>query len=210
MVQYFSDVFCPIANWSVCMNKKMNKIFNEAKRNWYKEKYTKSFHLYLKCANKGHIPCYDELAYMYHDGIGTCTNLTKALYWYKKAEKAGVHCHLNIADIYTKSQYKNVDKEKYWLKKGIERKDSSSMYNMAIFYRQQNKMKKMKKWFIKSYKANDGSAAFELAKFYLSKGKIKKGIKYLKITINHPHKTLYEQEKSELYLARIKKFKKYT
>lgn len=67
---------------------------------------------------------------------------------------------------------------------------------------------KCKKWFKKSFKQDDGSAAYELARIYLSKVKIKKAIKYLKIAIEHQHITLYEREKSQLYLKRIKKFKK--
>lgn len=187
------------------MNKKQS-IYQKAKKAWNEGNYQLSFKLYKKCAKMKFTPAYFDLGYMYDDGIGTKVNKDKALYWYKKSEKHGEHCHNNIASIY--AVYRNRDKERYWYKKGIQRKDSSAMFNMAIFYREKNCMKKMQKWFKKSFKQDDGSAAYELARIYLSKVKIKKAIKYLKIAIEHQHITLHEREKSQLYLKRIKNFKK--
>ncbi|MCF6245274.1 MAG: hypothetical protein L3J43_09585 [Sulfurovum sp.] len=181
------------------------KLFKKANQAWKAGKTTKSFKYYKKCAKMGHTPCYFSLGYMYDDGMGTEIDKIKALYWYKKADKSGIHCHDNIANIYAQKPFNNRAKEKQWLKKGIQRKDTSTMYNMAIFYREENRMKKMQKWFKKSYMYNDGSAAFELAKIYLSKAKIDKGMKYLEIVHNHDNVTLYEREKSEEYLKKLRK-----
>jgi len=57
------------------------------------KKNYKIFSSLFKMCKKAHTACYDELAYMYHDGLGTCINQTKALYWYKKAEKAEINKH---------------------------------------------------------------------------------------------------------------------
>ena len=205
MVQYFSDVFCPMGNWGYLMKKEMKKYFDKASQAWKKNNYKKSFKLYKKCSNMNYTPCFWYLGYMYDDAMGTKEDKKEALYWYKRAEGSGEPCHDNIANIYGNEPFKNRKKEKKWIKKGIKRKDSSSMYNMAIYYREENRMRKMQQWFKKSYKYNDGSAAFELAKIYLSKAKINKGIKYLKIVLSHDNVTLYEKEKAELYLKRLQK-----
>jgi len=192
------------------MNKKANKIFEKAYIKWNQGKNKKSFKLYKKCALMGHTICYEYLAYMYSDGKGIKKNPKKALYWYKRAEKAGHHCHLSIGYIYDVGKGVAKDKKKamYWYRIGVKRKDSSSMSNIAILYREQNKYNKMFKWFKKALKYNDGDASLEIAKIYLVKAKIKKAMKYFKIAINHTSITPYSREKSQLYLDRIENFKK--
>jgi len=192
------------------MNKKANKIFEKADRKWNQGKNKKSFKLYKKCALMGHTICYEYLAYMYFDGKGVKKNYKKAMHWYKKADKAGYPSYINIGSMYSDGEgvKKNINKAMYWYLKGVEQKDSTAMFNIAILYKDQYKYKKMLKWFKKSFKYNDGSASYELARIYLSKAKIKKAIKYLKVAINHTHITLYDREKSQLYLDRIENFKK--
>ena len=102
----------------------------------------------------------------------------------------------------------NKQKAKSLYKIGVKNNDEAAMTNLAILYKEEYKYKKMLKWFKKALDHNDGDASLEIAQYYLQKAKIKKAIKYLKIAIKHQSITEYSKEKSELYLERIKEFKK--
>ena len=102
----------------------------------------------------------------------------------------------------------NKKKAKSLYKIGVKNNDEASMTNLAILYREEYKYKKMLKWFKKALDHNDGDASLEIAQYYLQKAKIKKAMKYLKIAIKHQSITEYSKEKSQLYLKRIRTFKK--
>ena len=50
---------------------------------------SKGFELMLKAANKDHLPAVFAVAYLYHAGIGTAKDLSKAIGWFRKAAERG-------------------------------------------------------------------------------------------------------------------------
>ena len=76
---------------------------------------------------------FNSLGYFFDYGLGVPADLTKALYWYKKAAQYGDVCsYSNIGLLYLNKG--NLRQAKYWLEKAIDEVDGDAALEMAKLY----------------------------------------------------------------------------
>ena len=100
---------------------------------WESGRNRDAFRLFQQGANEGRVGCMLDLGYFYDVGIGTRSDKTKALYWYKKAYRMkDAAAASNIAVLY-KEQSKN-RLAFQWYKRSAELGDGDSALDLAKLY----------------------------------------------------------------------------
>ena len=100
---------------------------------WESGRNRNAFRFFQQGANAGNVGCMLDLGYFYDVGIGTRSNKTKAIYWYKKAYRMkDAAAASNIAVLY-KEQSKN-RLAFQWYKRSAELGDGDSALDLAKLY----------------------------------------------------------------------------
>ena len=98
---------------------KFSNEYLQAMEYFEQEKYHSAFNFLKKGALKKDINCYNNLAVLYENGLGTKQNLDLALLWYKRAWKYNASSGIcsNIASLYVRKG--NIRQAKFWWNKAI-------------------------------------------------------------------------------------------
>ena len=100
---------------------------------WQSGRSKEAFRLFQRGANVGSVGCMLDLGYFYDVGIGTRTDKTKAMYWYKQAYRMkDAAAASNIAVLY-KEQSKN-RLAFQWYERSAELGDGDSALELAKHY----------------------------------------------------------------------------
>lgn len=114
------------------------ELFDEAIKYYDKSDFNIAIKLFLFLAKNGDEISQNNLANMYHEGLGFEQDTKKALYWYKKAARRGYKwACANLGGYYM--DLDNFKRAKFWLIKAIEAGDGESALDLAKIYLQNNR-----------------------------------------------------------------------
>jgi TPR repeat protein len=97
------------------------------------KKHVESFKIFLKLAENGHIGSMNNVGIAYDSGLGVEWNLSKALYWLKRAIKNGeTFACINLGITYRNHGY--LREAKYWFEKGLAEGYNENALELAQIY----------------------------------------------------------------------------
>lgn len=108
-------------------------MFVDASHALESEDYAQAFKLFNTLAHQQYVPAFSNLGMLYENGLGTESDLRKALYWYKQGWRSAQDTGscLNIADLYAKQG--NQRQASYWWNRAIAVGDGEAALEYAKF-----------------------------------------------------------------------------
>ena len=108
-------------------------LFDRANEEWDAGNLKEAFSLFGEAAHQGEIYAFNSIGYFFDSGLGLTANFDKALFWYKKAARAGdVLAWSNIGILYL--NHGNERQAKYWLAKAVGNGDGDAALELARMF----------------------------------------------------------------------------
>jgi len=107
-----------------------NKIFNQADSEYSEGNFDEAFELFLEAAEHGDDSAMDRVASMYEASEGVEYDFDKAIYWYRKAVKAGSITSLYNLGVSFRSKG-NVSEAKHWFEKALDAGDRDAALDLG-------------------------------------------------------------------------------
>ena len=117
-------------------NDKAEALFIRASEQWEKKNLRSAFRLFLAAGKLGHSGAQVNLGHFYDTAVAVKPNREAALYWYRKAYKAGMSVAAsNIGTIYRDEN--KLDKTAAWFLRAVALGDPEPNLELAKIYRQE-------------------------------------------------------------------------
>lgn len=112
-------------------------IYHQAVEASKKQDYTTAFKLLLPLAKQGDAIAQNNIAVLYHDGLGVKQNDNEALKWYRKAAEQGIaEAQFDTGLMYARGQgtEQNYTEAAKWYEKAAKQGHSEAQNNLAVRY----------------------------------------------------------------------------
>jgi len=108
-------------------------LFDRANEEWELGREDEAFSLMREAAKEGDTHAFNSMGYFFERGIGVQPDLDQALFWYKRAAKAGDKCaYSNIGLLYR--DLGNRKRARFWLNKASRQSDGDALLELAKLY----------------------------------------------------------------------------
>jgi TPR repeat protein len=108
-------------------------LFRRADQHSERGEFRAAFRLFLIAAKNGDLSSQVNVGYYYDVGQGVSRNVSKAIYWYKRAYRRGEACAAtNIGTVWRDRQ--NPKRALYWFRRAVKLGDEGSNLEIAKLY----------------------------------------------------------------------------